>query len=100
MKFVSIGDILVAEGLITTGQLLDLQSYCQAHPDITLEQAILQRDLCSPEALRDCVSRHDEFGTTHLDPEECISLLERNTERLTQRTDSLQTLSASIWDDR
>lgn len=99
MKTVSIGDILVAQNLITTTQLDECQAFCHLHPETTLEQVILRRGLCSQDALRECVARYNDFAITNPDPDECISFLERNTERMTQRTSVLEALCGAILAD-
>jgi ATP/maltotriose-dependent transcriptional regulator MalT len=99
MRTVSVGDILVAQGLITATQLEEVQAFCMSNLDTTLEDVILRRGLCSQDALRACVARYNDFAIKDPDPEECISYFERNSEQITERTTVFDTLTQLILND-
>ena len=93
---VNIGELLISQNLITRGQYEECLQIQAQEPQKTLTDVVLERGLCTREALAQAVARFNQYAFEHPDPEESVELYENVTERLHRNTAGLLVVASML----
>lgn len=93
---IDIAELLVAQNIITRAQQRECLDVLRENPDRILTDVVVERGLCTREAIAQAVARFNNYAVSKPNPEEAVASYEHVAGRTRANTDEMVKLADRI----